>query len=70
MVSFKLDQSTFTVGEDSEVVMDTFIYDPKTNDGKIKFLAIQNANRNDFEIINYKIKKKIFLENTLIKFME
>ena len=26
-----LDQSTFTVGEDSEVVMDTFIYDPKTN---------------------------------------
>ena len=30
-----LDQSTFTVGEDSEVVMDTFIFDPATNDGKI-----------------------------------
>ena len=30
-----LDQSTFTIGSDSEVVMDTFIYDPKTNDGKI-----------------------------------
>ena len=30
-----LDQSTFTVGEDSEVVMDTFVYDPATNDGKI-----------------------------------
>ena len=29
-----LDQSTFTVGEDSEVVMDTFIFDPSTNDGK------------------------------------
>ena len=30
-----LDQSTFTIGSDSEVVMDTFIYDPATNDGKI-----------------------------------
>ena len=30
-----LDQSTFTLGEDSEVVMDTFVYDPATNDGKI-----------------------------------
>ena len=30
-----LDQSTFTVGEDSEVVMDTFVYDPATNEGKI-----------------------------------
>ena len=30
-----LDQSTFTIGSDSEVVMDTFIYDPKNNDGKI-----------------------------------
>ena len=30
-----LDQSTFTIGSDSEVVMDTFIYDPDTNDGKI-----------------------------------
>ena len=30
-----LDQSTFTIGADSEVVMDTFIYDPETNDGKI-----------------------------------
>ena len=30
-----LDQSTFTVGEDSEVVMDTFVFDPATNDGKI-----------------------------------
>ena len=30
-----LDQSTFTIGEDSEVVMDTFVFDPSTNDGKI-----------------------------------
>ena len=30
-----LDQSTFTIGEDSEVVMDTFVYDPATNEGKI-----------------------------------
>ena len=30
-----LDQSTFTIGSESEVVMDTFIYDPSTNDGKI-----------------------------------
>ena len=30
-----LDQTTFTIGSDSEVVMDTFIYDPKNNDGKI-----------------------------------
>ena len=30
-----LDQSTFTIGSDSEVIMDTFIYDPDTNDGKI-----------------------------------
>ena len=27
-----LDQSTFTIGEDSEVVMDTFVFDPATND--------------------------------------
>ena len=30
-----LDQSTFTIGSDSEVVIDTFIYDPSTNAGKI-----------------------------------
>ena len=30
-----LDQSTFTIGEDSEVIMDTFVFDPETNDGKI-----------------------------------
>ena len=30
-----LEQSTFTIGEDSEVVMDTFVYDPATNEGKI-----------------------------------
>ena len=30
-----LDQSTFTIGEDSEVIMDTFVFDPSTNDGKI-----------------------------------
>ena len=30
-----LDQSTFTIGSESEVVMDTFIYDPETSDGKI-----------------------------------
>ena len=30
-----LDQSTFTIGSDSEVVIDTFIYDPGSNVGKI-----------------------------------
>ena len=30
-----LDQTTFTIGSDSEVVMDTFIYDVEKNDGKI-----------------------------------
>ena len=30
-----LDQSTFTIGSDSEVVIDTFVYDPGTNVGKI-----------------------------------
>ena len=38
-----LDQSTFTIGEDSEVVMDTFIYDPKTNDGKIVASVYQGS---------------------------
>ncbi|MDC1280130.1 FecR domain-containing protein [Pelagibacteraceae bacterium] len=30
-----LDQSTFTIGSDSEVVIDTFVYDPSSNVGKI-----------------------------------
>lgn len=32
--------------------------------GKIKFLAIQNSNRHDFEKINYLTKKKIIKNNT------
>ena len=30
-----LDQSTFTIGSESEVIMDTFIYDPSTHKEKL-----------------------------------
>ncbi len=43
-----LDQSTFTIGSDSEVVMDTFIYDPATNDGKI----VANVKKGSLKIIS------------------
>ena len=49
-----LDQSTFTVGEDSEVVMDTFIYDPATNDGKIAASVKQGS----LKVISGLISKK------------
>jgi hypothetical protein len=49
-----LDQSTFTVGEDSEVVMDTFIYDPKTNDGKI----VASVKQGSLKVISGLISKK------------
>ena len=49
-----LDQSTFTVGEDSEVVMDTFIYDPKTNDGKI----VANVKQGSLKVISGLISQK------------
>ena len=49
-----LDQSTFTIGSDSEVVMDTFIYDPKTNDGKI----VSTVKKGSLKVISGLISKK------------
>ena len=50
-----LDQSTFTIGSDSEVVMDTFIYDPATNDGKI----VASVKQGSLKVISGLISKKI-----------
>ena len=49
-----LDQSTFTIGSDSEVVMDTFIYDQDTNDGKI----IAEVKQGSLKVISGLISKK------------
>ena len=49
-----LDQSTFTIGSDSEVVMDTFIYDPATNDGKI----VATVKQGSLKVISGLISKK------------
>ena len=49
-----LDQSTFTIGSESEVVMDTFIYDPATNDGKI----VANVKQGSLKVISGLISKK------------
>ena len=49
-----LDQSTFTIGSDSEVVMDTFIYDPKNNDGKI----VSTVKKGSLKVISGLISKK------------
>lgn len=49
-----LDQSTFTIGSDSEVVMDTFIYDPATNDGKI----VAKVKKGSLKVISGLISKK------------
>ena len=49
-----LDQSTFTIGSDSEVVMDTFIYDPATNDGKI----VASVKKGSLKVISGLISKK------------
>ena len=49
-----LDQSTFTIGEDSEVVMDTFVYDPETNDGKI----VASVKQGSLKVISGLISKK------------
>ena len=66
-----LDQSTFTIGSDSEVVMDTFIYDPATNDGKIVFGCTVNLENLDTrEKLEYKIvgKDEADLKKKLIYF--
>ena len=49
-----LDQSTFTIGSDSEVVMDTFIYDPATNEGKI----VASVKKGSLKVISGLISKK------------
>ena len=49
-----LDQSTFTIGSDSEVIMDTFIYDPETNEGKI----VASVKQGSLKVISGLISKK------------
>jgi len=49
-----LDQSTFTIGSESEVVMDTFIYDPDTNNGKI----VASVKQGSLKVISGLISKK------------
>jgi len=49
-----LDQTTFTIGADSEVLMDTFIYDPATNDGKI----VATVKEGSLKVISGLISKK------------
>ena len=49
-----LDQSTFTIGSDSEVVMDTFIYDPATSEGKI----VASVKQGSLKVISGLISKK------------
>ena len=49
-----LDQSTFSIGSDSEVVMDTFIYDPATNEGKI----VASVKQGSLKVISGLISKK------------
>ena len=49
-----LDQSTFTIGSDSAVVMDTFIYDPKNNDGKI----VAKVKKGSLKVITGLVSKK------------
>ena len=49
-----LDQSTFTIGSESEVVMDTFIYDPETSDGKI----VASVKQGSLKVISGLISKK------------
>ena len=52
-----LDQSTFTIGSDSEVVMDTFIYDPATNDGKI----VASVKQGSLKVISGLISKNLIV---------
>ena len=49
-----LDQSTFTIGADSEVLMDTFIYDPATSNGKI----VATVKEGSLKVISGLISKK------------
>ena len=49
-----LDQSTFTIGSDTEVVMDTFIYDPKNNEGKL----VSTVKKGSLKVISGLISKK------------
>ena len=49
-----LDQSTFTIGSDSSVVMDTFIYNPKNNDGKI----VAKVKKGSLKVISGLVSKK------------
>ena len=49
-----LDQTVMTLGEDSELTIDEFVYDPQTNDGKF----VSNIKSGTIKIITGKISKK------------
>ena len=49
-----LDQTVMTLGEDSELTIDEFVYDPETNDGKF----VSNIKSGTIKIITGKISKK------------
>lgn len=48
------DESAFTVGPNSDVVLDEFVYDPNTQTGKIAFSATKGV----FRLVGGKISKK------------
>jgi hypothetical protein len=49
-----LDQTVMTLGEESELTIDEFIYDPKTSDGKF----VTSVNSGTVKIISGEISKK------------
>ena len=49
-----LDQTVLTLGEDTELTIDEFIYDPDTNDGKF----VSNVKSGTIKIITGEISKK------------
>ena len=49
-----LDETVLTLGEDSEVIIDEFIYDPQSKDGKI----VSNILRGTVKVITGEISKK------------
>ena len=61
-----LDQSTFTIGSDSEVVMDTFIYDPATSEGKIvSIVKVQNIVKGKNEEVGNKLAMHVAASSPL-----
>ena len=50
-----LDETVMTVGENTELTIDDFVYDPKTNDGNF----VTNIKSGTVKFITGKISKKI-----------